>query len=637
MTTCMRSGMRTSMARWTTNAANSFGPNTGATSTNDTRERSARQLLSNNNSSNSGPRELTAQQLAGSAADSLTEPAPAPRSRRSRRPNRRASQISTHSLPVYMKEPGEQEVIIYRGPEDMMEEPPTTAHVVMPSLAEGNESPDLSLETAHGQANVYAEMPDSPHDMPLLSSDESRADVDNSRAHLITPRRGGSARPSMETLATAEGANSPTVDPRGEAPAYFEVVRLDDLSAANTPEIPSPPSPEVPAQEPPENPRRRSGLFSLFHVRHHASRPQHLPAEASSSATHRRDASNVSNISTPSTIARPRSRAQSRAGTHRPSVSGSGFSILSRSRSRLLESPHLTSPSTISLHSISAPLTHTTTRSEFTYPRTGPTPEQIKLISSRESIARFGVPYGQDAIAFAASSSRMELPLHPPPDFEEFARPSGSPLVPSASPRISHDSAVDDVLDQDDTVHEADETAEEEAESASPTNDAADTSALPTLSVPVVAEGSDVSSARDSTTTISAPPGLGNAAPTAPAHVPPTAALRTRSPLQVHPRPESRASSFTSFATAEESLPPAASAATPYGSASSRLTLPKVLIPDTPAGTATPSSATASEPSTPRPATARLHAHEPTDATATPTSAATATPTSAATEVARAL
>jgi hypothetical protein len=56
--------------------------------------------------------ELTAEQLAGSInANAATNTA---RTRRNRRPRRTPSQISTISLPAYNKEPGEQELVIYR-------------------------------------------------------------------------------------------------------------------------------------------------------------------------------------------------------------------------------------------------------------------------------------------------------------------------------------------------------------------------------------------------------------------------------------------------------------------------------------------------------------------------------------------
>lgn len=49
-------------------------------------------------------RELTAADLAGGTRTA----------RRQRRPRRTPSQVSTRSLPAYMKEPGDNEVVIYR-------------------------------------------------------------------------------------------------------------------------------------------------------------------------------------------------------------------------------------------------------------------------------------------------------------------------------------------------------------------------------------------------------------------------------------------------------------------------------------------------------------------------------------------
>ena len=110
--------------------------------------------------------------------------------------------------------------------------------------------------------------------------------------------------------------------------------------------------------------------------------------------------------------------------THRDRVNnmstGSVFTVLSKTLSRHNDDIPLTSPSLISLNSISPPLTHTATRTEFTYPRTGPTSEQVKFLASKETFGRFGLPYGPDAIAFAASSSRQDLP----PDFDSIHRPS---------------------------------------------------------------------------------------------------------------------------------------------------------------------------------------------------------------------
>jgi hypothetical protein len=58
----------------------------------------------------SATREVTAEQLAGRTSNNA-------QSRRPRRTRRTPSQISTASLPLYMKEPGDQELVIYRSAE----------------------------------------------------------------------------------------------------------------------------------------------------------------------------------------------------------------------------------------------------------------------------------------------------------------------------------------------------------------------------------------------------------------------------------------------------------------------------------------------------------------------------------------
>ena len=66
-----------------------------------------------------GPRELTAEELAGTingGANASGEAGanPPARTRRTRRPRRTPSQMSVTSLPAYNKEPGEQELVIFR-------------------------------------------------------------------------------------------------------------------------------------------------------------------------------------------------------------------------------------------------------------------------------------------------------------------------------------------------------------------------------------------------------------------------------------------------------------------------------------------------------------------------------------------
>ncbi len=45
-------------------------------------------------------------------------------------------------------------------------------------------------------------------------------------------------------------------------------------------------------------------------------------------------------------------------------------------------------------------------------------PEQMKLLASRESVARFCMPYGPDAVAYADTQLHTELPAGLSPSFD---------------------------------------------------------------------------------------------------------------------------------------------------------------------------------------------------------------------------
>ncbi|KAJ3824076.1 hypothetical protein F5880DRAFT_434757 [Lentinula raphanica] len=377
--------------------------------------------------------ELTADQLTGNAstttANDTSNNATNNRTRRPRRTRRTPSQISTTSLPVYMKEPGEQELVIIRGPQDMEDVPLDTE---MPPVRED------------GEHERYTPMPDSPQHMPLL--DDEGAVADESAAALLPdaheqPRSRPDETGGRDSAGSAHSGDSSslvrvdtnvtteTPDPRGDAPAYYEVVDLNDESQQS-----SAPSSSMPTQTnssmtagsstASRGTASRRSLRNLFSWTGHRNpvAPPGLPATTSSQLHARADSGGA--LSLTSTMSRP---STSNRQSHRPSQSSSSaFSVmnpLNRKKSTVtLSSNHLTSPSSISLASISAPLTHTAVRTEFTYPKAGPTPDQLKLISSREAFARFGVPYGEDAIAFAASTHD----LNPPPEFESAAGPSSS-------------------------------------------------------------------------------------------------------------------------------------------------------------------------------------------------------------------
>ncbi|KAG5644669.1 hypothetical protein DXG03_007968 [Asterophora parasitica] len=442
--------------------------------------------------------------------------------------------MSTTSLPAYAKEPGEQELVIFRGPEDMEDAGMPPATVVMEPLSEEGEE---SLHSRNNSSSQYPPLPGTPLDEPLLEND--------SAADLFRPRQ------SLETLDSSEEASSlmrsPTHDPRGEAPPYFEAI---DLAPAQTSPLASA---SLPASS---EPARRSGFRTLLH-----NLPNRLSMHGSSHApSHSRADSSFSVAS--SDHVHGRETPQSRA-SHRPSVSGSGsllslapFRSLSRQKS--INNMNLTSPSLISLNSISSPLTHTLTRTEFTYPKSGPTPEQLKLISSRESFARFGRPYGADAIPFAASASRQDLEDIPPPDFDSEVHPAPGSAGPSRLRTMSNAQELQEDSGQDEPVL---------ASSSTP----APRGASMRENSPAAAEADTVSSALDpfqiplpsSPKAIEEPPPIEAelALLALPKHStqaslalgPPTS---YRAPSTFEERSESRASSLASFATAAESMAP---------------------------------------------------------------------------------
>ncbi|PCH36910.1 hypothetical protein WOLCODRAFT_140638 [Wolfiporia cocos MD-104 SS10] len=436
----------------------------------------------------SGPRELTAEQLAGG-------PAPAQRNRR-RRPGSTASTRSTRSLPIYMKEPGEQEVVVFRGQEDSEDGP--RINVVLPPVQEGNEREAQHSIDIHASVMSLAEQ-----DTPLLQ-DEASAQERPAGELTPDPPAPPAIRASMETVggASSEERLMP-VEERGPAPPYMETMHSiadsgiaftesteDNHDASGTDSARpstmqrnstlrgitalrpglfgrSEPSVASPAPPPDSSNNRLSHLLHMFTPGQRAqqSAPP-VPSPLGDETRRRSRGATVAGL--PSASSPPPHPYR----THRPSGSAGSSSALSavfrtRSNTSASAADRLRSPSMLSLHSISSPLTHTVVRTELTYPRTGPTPEQMKLIASVDSFKRFGVPYGPDAVAYAASTSRLSL-QPPPPVFEEVVRassddasgvseametPAESPIVQDSPPPAAlseqQSEPPDGVLDQE--------------------------------------------------------------------------------------------------------------------------------------------------------------------------------------------
>jgi hypothetical protein len=306
---------------------------------------------------------------------------------------------------------------------------------VMPSVAEQDAEDYPHSRNSSIELNDDSRSPRTP-----LLQNNSPNNTDRPAQQDSTLADNSSGRASSTSMSESDDTDHrATPDPRGEAPPYAEVSSLHQQQQAHhsivTPAqtvralaIQSQSNPATPVGSTAMRERRRSGLRVLLDVfsnsrptsRAPAPNPAVRAAGASSSSGHTR---NPTSQSTAASTLHHSERSQSPRAFHRPSHSGgsnlsiSGFRPPSSQRSNNNVYGHrVNSPSQISLQSISAPLTHTVVRTDFTYPKSGPTPEQLKFISSLESLGKFGVPYGPDAIAYAESTSRRVL--DPPPDFD---------------------------------------------------------------------------------------------------------------------------------------------------------------------------------------------------------------------------
>ncbi|KAI6126857.1 hypothetical protein F5141DRAFT_1200572 [Pisolithus sp. B1] len=328
----------------------------------------------------------------------------------------RRVRMSTKSLPPYMKEPGDHELVIYRGPLDMEDQSPNS---ILP-LSEVEENTDPSMT----HFNISLDRVVSRDTLP-----------DGSTAHLVrsVARRSVDLR-SLESSLQSHSTNSELLvshqrtlsrdsdlDLRGEAPPYSEeAVVSGDPSTLPPPQPPLPPELGVPVPQP---------VYGTPGSRRSAFRTTTDPRTAAPT-THARSGSAHTLASTQHT---PASRPTTPNNASRSSLLAlRGI----RTRASSAGSAALSSPSMISLHSISAPLPHTLTRTEFRIPRGGLTAEQVKLITARDAPERFGRPYGSAAVAFAGSRVHAvsDTADTPPPEFDEAVGTTASSSNVDATP-----------------------------------------------------------------------------------------------------------------------------------------------------------------------------------------------------------
>lgn len=291
----------------------------------------------------------------------------------------------------------------------------------MPTVIEGNQS--------RSSMNSYDMDDEHHHGTPLLERDS------HGMLHIEAPFHSGSTgmAQTLETSAVSlqpqltehdiiddpsnvRSAEQPvpgvgTPPPPHEVPSYIQAIGSDSSEVSHHPLGQQ-------TTQPSSDTGRPSSLFRSLLSRGTGSAVVALPSTESSVAS--------------SSNASPSMNPDSNTRGHRKSPSSSS-SRASFALSRILSiSTHPQEPETEPIgtrRNISAPLKHTLKRTEFTYPRSGPTPDQLKFISSRESLGRFGVPFGQDAIDASVA----------PPSFSAILGHERRPSFGSARSETSND------------------------------------------------------------------------------------------------------------------------------------------------------------------------------------------------------
>ncbi|CUA71855.1 hypothetical protein RSOLAG22IIIB_04800 [Rhizoctonia solani] len=379
----------------------------------------------NNNNSTTN---ATTQTTPSTGADAPARP---PRRRR----RRRQSQISTKSLPAYNEQAGDEEIVLVRPAQ---------------RRSESDDEDENEDENNNNNTNRPATVSNAPDARPLLDDDSS---PDMPRVSLASSTHNQSLNEQSQTqeqsqighesiaqsttLASsiADTEPEPERTPAAahhphEVPSYTEAMSTSHVNLPTTTETEhtAQPSTSTAADTEPEvppdanatvRPKRKSVFRHLgrFHInKPGSSTPTNESVEMSaprtSTSTHRPSGSI-------STAHRPSNSLST--NQHKPSPSLSSLSLyLTRSQSPTMSRTSL---------NISAPIQTTLVRTELNYPKAGPTPEQIRFLSSRESLGRFGMPYGDQAIAAAKSRDYLPPIYQPRTD----TSPSGSGAVAGAS------------------------------------------------------------------------------------------------------------------------------------------------------------------------------------------------------------
>ncbi|KAG8881594.1 hypothetical protein FRB97_009347 [Tulasnella sp. 331] len=359
------------------------------------------------------PSPLTADQLAGAAAGSSASNLPAtatsnvaPRTRR--RPRRTPSQVSVKSLPAYMLEPGEQEMVLVRPRHDDAEH--------MDRLPEDSNEHEQD-EEMQALTPLLTEPPNSSIMQQSQTTAHGRQQSAGSMAESVVRQSMDSRVTSNDTHESHQSTNNLLERERGLAPAYFEVVEQDNGGAGNgngnnlgstlagsSARIPSAFRRFMPWFSTSNNQNQRPVLPTVMQQVPHASQSQ----------------VSISNTSVLTTSTSPAQSSNLHlVPTHSRSRSGS-------------QNPSASTTSLIRGQAISGPVPNSLVHASYAYPAAGPTPEQVAFVSSTQSLLKFGVPVPEGTTPGEAPPPRWSEAVGAGPSTAPTPTPTPTPRVPPA-------------------------------------------------------------------------------------------------------------------------------------------------------------------------------------------------------------
>ncbi|QRW25816.1 threonyl-tRNA synthetase [Rhizoctonia solani] len=328
-----------------------------------------------NNISNSNTTTTNAAPTTGADA-----PARPPRRRRRRRP----SQISTKSLPAYNEQAGDEEIVLVRRAENQNDsddddsneqddEPPNTTRQPSSSSRAPDSRPLLDDDSSPDMPRVsLASIPRTESAGPRVTGQYHLCFL--SRKPSLSLNRSRSSQ--SQTIRSEDNRqHATTLHPYGDTPTYDE--------AMSTSHVHLPSTDTAHTTEPSTSTNTDLGQ----------PRPTQTQQPSGSSAGH--GSAPSESVEMTDTSPRPST------STHRPSGSTSAFTH--RPSTSLSVNAHKPSPSLSSL-SLILTRSQSPTMSRTSLNISSPSPPP----SSRESLGRFGMPYGEEAIA--AARSREYLP-----------------------------------------------------------------------------------------------------------------------------------------------------------------------------------------------------------------------------------